>query len=245
MGARTGVVVNNYDPTYQNRIQVRVYGVHDEQINGEYLILDDDLPWASPAPNSNGTSGSYSVPKVGSTVSVEGGNYNLIYHGQISVKGNVKKLMYENAEESENVKVISWSEDNNGDEKDYIKMYYLPEKGLTIDCNGNKILMTKYDSMVIESKYGSAIEMTRDGDINITTPRTINLKCKTINITEGAVTGSTADKIVLGSNLQKKFNNHTHFYSPNKGVITEPPTQKLTSTDFSENVFISQRQDKR
>lgn len=245
MSARTGVVVNNYDPTYQNRIQVRVYGVHDEQINGQYLILDDDLPWASPAPNAGGTGGSYSIPKVGSTVSVEGSNYKLIYHGQVNVKGNVKKIMHDNAEESENIKIISWSEDNEGGQKDFIKMYYLPEKGLNIECNGNVITLSKYDSLLISSKYGSSIEMTRDGDINITAPQKINISCKELNLTQGSLSPATADKLVLGSKLQEKFNNHKHFYSPIGGVVTDTPIEKLTEIDFSENIKISKRQDNR
>ena len=31
---KTGIVVNNYDPTFKNRCQIRVYGVHTKTVNG-------------------------------------------------------------------------------------------------------------------------------------------------------------------------------------------------------------------
>ena len=57
---KTGIVVNNFDPTYKNRCQIRVYGLHTQTVNGQYIILDDDLPWALPAP-ANTSSGISSV----------------------------------------------------------------------------------------------------------------------------------------------------------------------------------------
>ena len=60
---KTGIVVNNYDPTFKNRCQIRVFGLHTETVGGQYVILDDDLPWALPGPTAGYNSGNYSVPK--------------------------------------------------------------------------------------------------------------------------------------------------------------------------------------
>jgi hypothetical protein len=78
---KTGIVVNNYDPTFKNRCQIRVNGVHTQKVNGLYVILDDDLPWALPAPNGSASSGGCSVPKIGDRVYVDvKDTYNIVYY---------------------------------------------------------------------------------------------------------------------------------------------------------------------
>lgn len=232
----TGVVVSAYDPCYKNRIKVRVYGVHTEKINGQYTILDDDLPFFSPAPSSGGGAGTSSVPTVGSRVYVDISGHKYIYYGQVEVKGSIKKMMHDNAEQSDKLKVIAFSED---DSENYMKVFYLPENGLTIEAMGHKISLTSYDGLKIQSSKGSEIEMTRDGDINITTENNINIKCNKLNLTEGSLDDDTSDRIVLGSRLQEVFNNHIHFAATPGGVTTTPPVEKIKETDFSKNIRIS------
>ena len=133
---------------------------------------------------------------------------------------------------SDKLKVIAYSEDNMEGELDYIKIYYLPEEGLTIECNGNSILMTKYDNLLIKNNKGAEISMDNvSGDINIKTEGTVNLNCNKICLGEGA-----ADNIVLGSKLMEKFNNHTHFAGD--APITNPPIEKLQPDDFSRTIKI-------
>ena len=55
----TGIVVDNFDPTYKGRCKIRVYGRHTEVVGGEYAILDDDLPWAKPAPSGSTSGGNF------------------------------------------------------------------------------------------------------------------------------------------------------------------------------------------
>lgn len=236
---KTGIVVSTFDPTYKNRIKVRVYGVHTEQIDGQYVILDDDLPWFTPAPSAGGNSGTYSVPQVGSRVYVDGGGYKWTYYGQVEVKGSVKKFMNENAEQSDKLKMIAFSEDFEDGNTDYMKIYYLPENGLNIECMGHKILLTKYDGIKITSNTGSFIELTPDSDINITSTNNVNLKCSKLNLTEGSLDEETVDRIVLGSRLQEIFNNHYHFVASPGGVTTTEPIDKIKETDFSKNIRIS------
>lgn len=236
---KTGIVVSAYDPTYKNRIKVRVYGVHTEQVEGNYLILDDDLPWASPAPNVSSSSGSYSVPKVGSRVYVDGGGYKWTYYGPVEVKGSVKRLMDEHPERSEELNVIAFSESEDDKRNDYVKVYYLPDDGLNIECDGHKILLTKYDGLKISTKGGTNIELTRDDDINIETKQTINLKCKKLNLTEGSLSEETVDRIVSGNRLQEIFNNHVHICAGPGGITTNPPVEKIKDTDMCPNIKIS------
>ena len=230
---KTGIVVSNYDPTYKGKIKVRVVGVHTEKVNGEYIILDDDLPWANPAPNGGGNVGSYAVPPVGAQVYVEmNDRYNIVYHNTVESKSAIKKMLDANAEICEKSKVIAFSEDNAAGSLNYMKIYYIPEKGLFIECDKNVIQMTKYDGVKVTSMGGSQIEMTPKGDINISTSGEINLNCKELNL----VTSGASEKVVLGSNLINKFNNHTHYSG--KYTTTEPIT-KLEESDFSDKVRIT------
>ena len=113
---KTGIVVNNYDPTFKNRCQIRVYGLHTQKVGGQYVILDDDLPWALPASDLAYNSGNYSVPKVGERVYVDVKDaYNIIYYGGVEIKGTIKDLLHDNAESSDQMKVIAFSEDYNDD----------------------------------------------------------------------------------------------------------------------------------
>jgi hypothetical protein len=230
---KTGIVVDNYDPLYKGRCKIRVFGLHSETICGQYLILDDDLPWSSPAPNIGSSNGTFNVPSVGERVYVNVDDpYNIQYFGRVEVKSAIKDLQYKNTEMSDKLKVIAYSEDNMEGEIDYLKIFYLPEEGLTIECNGNSILLTKYDNLLIRNNKGAEISLDNvSGDINIKTEGSVNLNCDSI-----VLGGDAADTIVLGSKLMEKFNNHTHFTGDS--VISNPPIEQLQPNDFSRIVKI-------
>ena len=230
---KTGIVVDNYDPLYKGRCKIRVFGLHSETICGQYLVLDDDLPWSLPAPNVGSSIGTFCVPSIGEHVYVNADDPdNIQYFGQVEIKSAIKDLQYENAAMSDKLKVIAYSEDNIEGEMDYLKIYYLPENGLTIECNGNSILLTKYDNLLIRNNRGAEISMdTLSGDINIKTEGKVNLDCSEISFG-----GDAADTIALGSKLMQKFNEHTHFTGDSG--ITNPPIEKLQPGDFSRTVKI-------
>ena len=231
---KTGIVIDNYDPLYKGRCKIRVFGLHTETVCGQYIILDDDLPWSCPAPNTGSSNGSFNVPNVGSRVFVNADDpYNIQYFGQVEVKSSIKDLQYKNTEMSDKLKVIAFSEDDIEGEKDYIKIFYLPEEGLTIECNGNSILLTKYEELLIRNNKGAEISLDNvSGDINIKTEGVVNLDCDRVNLGgRGA-----EDTLVLGSKLMEKFNNHTHYSGDS--ITTNPPIEKLQPADFSRNIRI-------
>lgn len=236
---KTGIVVSNYDPKYKNRLKIRVYGMHNKQIDGQYEIIDDDLPWVLPAPNMGNNSGTSAIPDVGARVYVDGdNNNNLRYYGQVEINKDIKQIQFENAEQNDKIKIIAYEVDKSNSE-DYMKIMYLPDKELCIEAYGHKILLTKYDGVKISSKEGCSIEMTRDADMNITCPNNINIDCRKLNLTQGSLDEETVDKIVLGSRLQEIFNKHTHFCATPGGVTTTEPINKIKETDFSKNIRIS------
>ena len=228
---KTGIIVNNYDPTFRGRCQIRVYGIHTQEVGGKYTIIDDDLPWAIPA--SYSTEGNYSVPQIGTKVYVDvKDSYNIMYYGPVDVNASIKKMVYDNAEDGEHLKIIAFSEDWNADgSKEYVKIYYLPENGLTIECNGNLITMPKYDSMEIKTASGAGLSIdTMTNDITIHTNANVNLDCREVKLTKDA-----EDKLLLGSKIMEKFNTHTHFVP---GGLSNPPIQKLTEDDFSKKIKV-------
>lgn len=230
---KTGIVVNNYDPTFKNRCQIRVKGIHTQTVNGQFVILDDDLPWALPAPNPNNNGGTYSVPKVGARVYVDVKDaYNLLYYGEVELKGNVKDILHDNADVSDQVKVVAFAEDYNDDgSMEYMKIYYLPEKGLTIECNGNLISMPKYNSLEIKTKGGAGFSIdTEHNDITIHSDSTVKVDCNDIKLSEDA-----EEKLILGSKLMEVFNNHKHFTSDGQ---SSSPIQQITPGDFSKKIKI-------
>lgn len=228
---QTGIVVDNFDPTFKGRCKIRVYGRHTEVIGGEYAILDDDLPWAKPAPSSSTGGGTFNIPKVGQRVSVEVVDpYTILYYGPVTPNGDIQDLLYENADDCENAKMVLFDGEAKKD-SDYVRIYYIPETGLNIECHGHKILLTKYDGLQIEAKNGVKISIDESSkDVNINTTGTVNLNAKNVNLTEDA-----SEKLILGSKLMEKFNNHTHFCP---GGTTNPPTMKITPLDFSKKIKI-------
>ena len=227
----TGIVVDNFDPTYKGRCKIRVYGRHTEVVGGEYAILDDDLPWAKPAPSGSTSGGNFNIPKVVQRVSVEVvDSFTILYHGPIAPNGDIQDLLYENAEDCENAKILLFDGEAKKD-SDYVRIFYIPEKGLNIECHGHKILLTKYDGLQIEAKNGVKISIDDSSkDVNINTTGSVNLNCPTVNLTEDA-----SEKLILGSKLMEKFNTHTHFCP---GGTTNPPTTKITPLDFSKKIKI-------
>lgn len=226
----TGIVVDNFDPTYKGRVKIRVFGRHTETVGGEYVILDDDVPWAKPAPSNATSGGNFNIPKVGQRVNVEViDQYTILYHGPIDINGGIQDILFDNAEDCDNAKVVLF---DGAEGKDYVRIYYIPENGLNIECHGHKILLTKYDGLQIESKNGVKISIDENSkNVNINTNGSINLNCDKINLTEDAT-----EKLILGTKLMEKFNNHTHFCP---GGTTNTPTTKITPKDFSKKIKIN------
>lgn len=230
---KTGIVVNNYDPEFRNRCQIRVFGIHTQIIEDRYVIIDEDLPWAIPAPNPSYNGGYYSVPEKGARVYVDVKDaYNITYYGRVEIEGDVKKMLQNNADSSEEMKVIAYSNTQNDDGTiDNMIIYYLPSKGLVIDCNGNRITMPKNGIFEIETNSGAGISMdTRSNDISIHTDTRVNLDCNEVNITSDA-----GEKLILGSKLMKVFNEHTHFTADGQ---TSKPIKQITPDDFSKKIKI-------
>lgn len=226
-----GEVVDIDDPNKNGRIKVRVYGKFD-------LISTPDIPWAHPANNSTGGSSSggsfFSVPKLGSIVSVKFDNGNL-YHPEYFFHQKISEEVKAEIEGSyTNAHVIIYDTITEG----FLKIFFTEEKGMMIDYKESQINIKPDKSIVIKNASGDGeIEMLDDGTLNITQANDINIETKTdVNIKAVNVTvehsntielgKGASEKLVLGDSFLTLFNQHVHI--GNLGAPTSPSIIPMT-----------------
>lgn len=228
-----GEVVDIDDPNRNGRIRVRVYGKFDQ-------IPTSDIPWAHPGNNFTGGSSSgggfFSVPKLGSIVSVKFDNGNL-YHPEYFFNQKISEEAKAEIEGSyENAHIIIYDTITEGS----LKVFFTEEKGMMIDYKESQINIKPDKSVIIKTASGNGeIEMLDNGslnikqanDINIETTTDVKIKSKsviveqsdTIELGEGA-----SEKLILGDSFLKLFNQHNHI--GNLGAPTSPPIIPMTPT---------------
>lgn len=238
-----GEVVDNVDPEYEGRIKVRVYGKFDD-------LEVDYIPWAFPSNNSTASSttggGYYSVPKVGSIVSIVFDNGN-IYHPEYRFLQRVSDELKEEIKESQ---INFHSLIYDVDEK--LKIFYTQDKGLMIDYDESSINIKPNNDIYIKNKNEDYIEIVSDGtmnirlsiDANLTVDGNVNVNCTNATVTAtdvAEIEGSqvklgvaAAQAVIKGNIFQTLFNAHTH--TGNLGVSTTPPIAPLTGTELSTKV---------
>lgn len=183
-----GIVEYNDDPLYKGRIKVRVFGrldqTIDDDIDNNFNIPTDCLPWARPKFSDSGNirgSGNFSIPKLGSIVNIEfedGNEYAPMYSSYKCVSDDVIneiKNSYKNAHillydtvfgDSKN-----GNEYSNNREGEYIKVFFTEEKGLMFDYatkDGSSLINIKPDNSIeIKNLEQSTIIIDKDGNITI------------------------------------------------------------------------------
>ena len=233
-----GRVIDVNDPTQEGRIRVRVFGKFDARINPDdatssFLIPDEHIPWAYPNVNleagSITGSGSFSVPKLGSIISVtfENGNiYTPIYYGYAHVSEEVKAEI-SNSYQNSHVLIYDTAfgldqDGNNSRSGESIKLFFTEEKGLVIDY------ATTQGSSIINIKPDNSIEIISVNNTEITCKDAI-IKCENVIIdhsTSIELGSGASEKLVLGDSFLQFFNQHTHI--ANLGAPTSPPIVPMT-----------------
>jgi hypothetical protein len=164
-----GEVMDVADPQKMGRIKVKVFGKFDE-------IPTADIPWAYPGNNHTGGSdtggGFYSVPKVGSLVSIKfdcgnTGHPEYFFLQNISdqlrdeIKGsytNAHSLLYDTITEG------------------FVKVYFTEQKGLMLDYKNSQINIRPDKSIILHTdSRKSIVEMLDDGTMNIYHKNNINI----------------------------------------------------------------------
>jgi hypothetical protein len=223
-----GEVVDIEDPQKIGRIKVKVFGKFDELDN-------ESIPWAYPG--NNITAGSadggsfFSVPKLGSIVSIKFDNGNIYYPEYFFNQHLSQEARAEIENSYANAHIIVYDTVTEG----ALKIFFTEEKGLMIDYKLSQINIKPDKSIVIQNASGKGkVEMLDDGNMNITQAETITAKCKklVVNHSDAIELGDgKLEKMLLGETFQKFFNAHTHI--GNMGAPTSPPMQPSTSLELS------------
>ena len=244
-----GEVVDIEDPLFMGRVKIKVYGKFD-------TIPTEDIPWAYPGNNNSGGSpsggGYFSVPKLGSVVSVKFDNGN-IYHPEYFFNQKISDEVKSEIEGSyPNAHVIVFDTVTEGS----LKIFFTEQKGLMLDYKETQINVKPDKSIDIHTASGkSKIELLDDGKLNITNATDITVKCDTkISITSANETTIKCDKliidhastielgkgatekVVLGNKFMTLFNSHTHI--GNLGAPTSPPIAPMTPAQLSQKKVV-------
>lgn len=207
-----GEIVDINDPQKIGRVKIKVFGKFD-------LIPTEDIPWAYPANNMTAGSASgggfFSVPKLGSIVSVRFDNGNL-YHPEYYFIQKISEDVKTEIENSyENAHIIVYDTVTSGG----LKIFFTEEKGLMLDYQETRINIKNDKSVVVSTASGNnEIEMLDNGDVTIkTTTKVVIDQADVIELGAGA-----SERVILGDAFIEFFNQHTHI--GNMGAPTSPPT---------------------
>lgn len=151
-----GEVVDIEDPLLIGRIKVNVYGKFD-------TIPIEDIPWAYPGNNNTGGSSSgggfFSVPKLGSIVSVKFDNGNL-YHPEYFFNQKISEETKAEIEGSyQNAHSIIYDTESNPGP---IKLFFTEEKGLMLDYNDSQINIRPDNTVYIEHANGKVVHIQKE-----------------------------------------------------------------------------------
>ena len=127
-----GEVMDVADPQKMGRIKVKVFGKLDD-------IPVDDMPWAYPGNNHTGGSdtggGFYSVPKVGSLVSIKFDCGNLGHPEYFFLQNISDQLRDEIKGSYTNAHSLIYDTITEG----FVKVYFTEQKGLMLDYKNSQI----------------------------------------------------------------------------------------------------------
>lgn len=225
-----GVVEDNDDPLYKGRVKIRVFGQFDQKIdndkNKDFVIPTDCLPWARPDLKDSGGiggSGSFSIPKLGSIVSVyfaDGNIYAPMYTGYITMSEDVIEEVKQSYKNSHVLLYDTcFGDKKNGDEYfntrdgEHIKIFFTEKDGLVIDYK-----TPQHNSIInIDKNNNINIESEKDKyNVKISPDGTVNINATKIYLGEDAT-----HQILKGDNFLKIFNTHIH------PGINMPPSLQL------------------
>jgi hypothetical protein len=226
-----GEVINIEDPLKKGRCKVRVYGKMDMRVDpydeaSAYVIPDENLPWASPAgffsAGSATGSGDFSVPKLGSIVSITFDNGNP-YYPEYSFHQHISDEFLAEIENSyANAHGLIYDTITEGG----LKIFFTEEKGLMLDYKQSSVNIKPDNSINIINPNGDTIILTNDGNLTITTSAKVKVDSPAIEL------GSQATEAVIkGNTFQQLFNAHTHI--GNLGAPTSAPIIPLDGSELS------------
>jgi|AntAceMinimDraft_10_1070366.scaffolds.fasta_scaffold06500_4 hypothetical protein len=196
-----GLVLNNQDPTFSGRAQVRVFGV----MNG---IIDEHIPWAYPV-NSNvfggDGGGSISIPKIGQFVRIRFNNGDVYSPEIIAIQNIDTNLIDRIKEDYDGTHVILH------DPIEDLSIIYQKNSGLMVFYR-DSFFQISPDSMITLQHADSESLIQMEGDITrIVTKNEVEVSAAT----KATI---TADEVVINGNQTTKIGHPPYSH----GILAEP-----------------------
>lgn len=196
-----GVVVNNLDPLFSGRCQIKVYLLYDN-------LANEDLPWAVPVNSTffaSDGAGSLSVPKIGQIVRVQFNNSDLYAPEYSTIQNIDTQLSKAIKDDYDGTHVLAFDPDEE------LSLIYQKKLGIQLYFRGS-FLQISPDSMITIQHANSDSIIQLEGDkCNITTKNEVN-------IAAGARVELVADEVAALGKTTTKVGQGPYY----SGLLAEP-----------------------
>ena len=182
-----GIVMNNVDPLFSGRCQIRVFRLMDD-------IVPENLPWAVPINSAffgGDGAGSLSVPKVGQFVRVQFNNGDIYAPEYTAIQNIDTELIEAIKDDYDGTHVIAFDPDEE------LNIIYQRNLGLQLFYRGSLIQIAP-DSMITIQHANQDSLIQLEGDKCYVTTK------NEVNISAGARVDISADEVVAAGNQQTK-----------------------------------------
>lgn len=197
-----GVIINNEDPTFAGRCQIKVFGVLEQ-------MREEHLPWATPVNSTifagNGA-GSLSIPKVGQFVRVQFNNGDLYAPEYTTIQNIDSKLIDLIKSDYYGTHVLLFDPDSD------ITVIFQKKSGLIMSYRGSFIQISPDNMITIQHSNADSI-IQLDGDVcRISTKNEIQLAA-------ASRISATADEAVINGKQATKIGPSGNYYH---ALLAEP-----------------------
>jgi len=186
-----GIVMNNQDPNFSGRCQVKVLGLMTD-------IPDEHLPWASPINSTifaGDGAGSLSVPKIGQIIRIQFNNGDIYAPEYTTIQNIDTELIQQIKEDYDGTHVLLY------DPIEELTIIYQKKSGIQIVYRGSFFQISP-DSMITLQTPDIESVIQMEGDITrITTKNEVEIAAAskaTVTADEVQVNGSQTTKVGPG-----------------------------------------------
>lgn len=209
-----GIIVNNLDPLFSGRCQVRVFRLMDS-------IHVDHLPWAVPINSTvfaGDGAGSISIPKIGQIVRVQFNNGDLYSPEYTTIQNIDTQLIDKIKDDYEGTHVLLYDPDEE------LNVIYQRNLGFQIFYRDSFIQISPDSMITIQHANQESIIQLEGDKMNIVTKNEIS-------ISASAKITMTADELIAKGNQTTKIGAPPYYHAVLSEILFPLLTTMATSID--------------
>lgn len=247
----TGIVVDNNDPEKNERVKMRIKGVHDD-------ISDDDLPWVSVSRNggqaNGGTMGSIGpIPPIGTAIrgqSPDGTLYNMQYSSSATGDKQQASELYQGKDTTGNDYPHATSSIDSAGNRTTVNtkrntMDYEHASGTRVSVDGSgRMVVTVGDKKVggdAQEKHAKGFTLHIQGDANVRATGNVNLGADKdiIGVANGNISLGAKNDVTIFAGRNMKLQaamldmNDGSATMPKMKSLAEPPTRNVPKPNMT------------